>query len=130
MKTMKENRAHHKDYSHISNLAELTAHTRELRATVRHQERVLREQVKALPSEALKAGTSRLFSSKPGGGIGWQGALTGVAVTAGTALLGSFLTKKATAAVAGKAGMGLAKSGLVALAPVLLKLLTRKKRTS
>lgn len=127
---MKVKKAHHKDYSHISNMAELTALTRDLRATVRHQERELRDQVKALPSEALKAGTSRIFSGKPGEGLGWKGALTGVAVTAGTALLGTFLTKKATAAVAGKAGAGLVKNGLVALAPVLLKLLSRKKRAS
>jgi hypothetical protein len=130
MTKMKTQQADPKDYSHITTLAELRAKTRVLRLTVKDQERQLREELKSLPSEAIKSGASRLFSGKQGGGIGWQGALTGIAATAGTALLGSFFAKKATASIAGKAGMGLAKSGLAALAPVLLKLLFRKKKAA
>lgn len=103
----------------ISNLEELRAAKQALRASIREQEQDLREQVKLLPAESLKAGVGHLFTGKAGAAV--VGPLAGLAVSAGSALLGTYFTKKATAAVAGKLGLNLAKTGLVALAPVLLK---------
>lgn len=110
----------------ISNLSELTARQRALKSSIRLQERVLREQLRVLPSEAIKAGVGHLFSGKKAGSV-LPGAVAGMAVTAGTALLGSFLKKKAVPIAAGATGIGLAKSGLLALAPVLIKWLLKKK---
>ncbi|WP_290795599.1 hypothetical protein [Flavihumibacter sp. UBA7668] len=108
----------------ITNLAELRARSRDLAASIRSQEIAIREHAKSLPSESLKAGVGRLFSGKTGTVL--AGPIAGLAMSAGSALLGSFLTKKATTAVAGKLGMNLAKTALVALVPVLLKLFKRK----
>ena len=103
----------------------MEAQIRQLRSEIHLKEIAIRDQIRSLPSEGIKAGVGHLFSGK-NGGIGLSGALAGVAVTAGTALLGSFLTKRTAAGMAG----GLAKSGLVAIAPVLLKMLFRKKTKS
>lgn len=109
--------------SAITNLAELRARSRELAASIRSQETALREHAKSLPAESLKAGVGRLFSGKTGAVL--AGPIAGLAMTAGSALVGSFLTKKVTSAVAGKMGMSIAKTAVVALVPVLLKLFKR-----
>lgn len=108
----------------ITSLTELRARSRALAASIRNQEAALREHAKSLPSESLKAGVGHLFSGKMGGVL--SGPIAGLAMSAGSALMGSFLTKKATTAVAGKLGMSLAKTAIVALVPVLLKVFKRK----
>lgn len=108
----------------IRNLKELRAARARLRVVIREQELELREQVKSLPAETFKAGVSRLFSGKTGAGLG--GPVAGVVLSAVTAFLGTYVTKKAAAAVTGKAGFNLVKSGLLALAPLLLKRFMKK----
>lgn len=119
------------DYSTIRTLKDLRAESSRLKSEIRLQERELREQLKSLPVETIKAGTNRLFSGKILSGLGGLGGpVAGMAASALTAFLGTWLTKKSTAAAAGKTGTSLLKTVLVTLAPVILnKFFGKKKKT-
>lgn len=106
----------------IENLEQLRKAKRLMKAEIRLQEAVLRQELKVLPGEAVKAGLGKLVPFNIG--KGWAAPVTGLAVTAGTALAGSYLTKRATA----KVGWSLAKKGAAVVAPVLLKWLFGKKK--
>lgn len=114
------------DLSFIQNTEDLRAEARRLRLEIRLQEIELRRSLKSLPGEAVKAGVGKILPSGFTGSL--AGPLAGVAITAGSALLGGYLTKKAGAVLAGKAGASLAKTGILAAVPALIQLLFRKRK--
>ena len=115
------------DLSFIQSTKDLRAEARRLKLEISLQEIELRRTLKSLPGETIKAGVGKILPSKLTGSL--AGPLAGIAITAGSAILGGYLTKKAGAKMAGKAGASLAKTGIMAVAPVLLKMLFRKKKS-
>lgn len=115
------------DLSFVRNTRDLRAEARRLKLEIRLQEIELRQTLKSLPGETIKAGVGKILPSRLTGSV--AGPLAGIAITAGSAILGGYLTKKAGAKMAGKAGASLARTGIMAVAPVLLRMLFKKKKT-
>lgn len=106
----------------ISNMGELQAEAKKLKQSVRSQEGVLREHLKQLPKEAVKAGMGttvpKFLTNKV------AGAVLGV----GTAVLGNYLAPKATSAVLGGLLGGSKKEGLAGLAEMAINWFKNRKK--
>jgi hypothetical protein len=120
MKTLKLNRK--TDLSHIDNIDDLRKETSRLSIVVLEQENELKLLLKTLPKELVKSGVSNVVPSF------LKGKMSGVALTAGTALLSNFFVKKGATGSMGILGSTLKKAGLVALGRLALKWLFNKKK--
>lgn len=111
----------------INNLQDLKAAEKMLRNRIKVQEYEIRQNLKSLPSEAVKAGAGAVMPSL------LTGKTAALALSAGAAIAGGFLARKKTsrlasvaAAATGVAG-GWKVAGVTALAQLAFKLLSNRK---
>jgi len=106
----------------ITNIQELQAEARRVNAAVKLQEAELREHLKKLPKEAMKLGMGNvvpsIFNSK----------VAGIALTAGSALLGNYLMPKTAVGTVGILGDTLKKAGIASLGKMALNWITKKRK--
>lgn len=115
------------DLGDINNLQDLRAAEKVLRNRIKVQEYEIRQNLKSLPSEAVKAGAGAVMPSL------LTGKTAALALSAGAAIAGGFLARRKTsglanvaAAATGVAG-GWKVAGVTALAQLAFKLLSNRK---
>lgn len=111
-----------KDLSFINTVEDLQLEARRLRSKIRLQEDELREHLKTLPREAMKAGVGNIVQPL------MNNKMAGLALTAGSALVGNFFVKKAAASATTAAFSSFKKAGVLALGKVALNWLFRPKK--
>lgn len=106
----------------INTIQDLQAEASRLGASLKVQEAELRTHLKRLPREAMKVGVGNMVPSIINSKV------AGIALTAGTALLGNYFLPKAAVSTAGIFGGTLKKAGLATLGQMAIKWIFRKKK--
>ena len=106
----------------INTIEDLQHEARRLQAALKTQEAELRIHLKRLPREAMRAGVGNVVPSIINSKV------AGIALTAGTALLGNYFLPKAAVSTAGILGGTLKKAGMATLGQMAVKWLFRKKK--
>ena len=106
----------------INTIHDLQNEARRLQDALKVQEAELRIHLKRLPREAMRAGVGNVVPSIINSKV------AGIALTAGTALLGNYFLPKAAVSTAGILGGTLKKAGMATLGQMAVKWLFRKKK--
>ena len=109
------------DLSFINNIEDLQATTRRLRYTLRKQEDEIRDHLKDFPKQALRASAQSVVPTF------LTGKMTGVALSAGAAILGGFLAGRKTKTVEQTLNRSWKQVALLGAAQFLTRLLLKRK---
>lgn len=110
------------DLKPITTIHDLQAEARRISAGVKTQELELRAHLKKLPREVMKAGVGNVIPAIV------NSKMAGIALTAGTALLGNYFLPKTAASTAGIIGNMLKKAGIASLGKLALGWFTKKNK--
>ncbi|ULQ52617.1 hypothetical protein [Flavihumibacter fluvii] len=106
----------------ITNINDLQIEARRISESLKMQEMEIRSHLKRLPREAMKVGVGNVVPSIINSKV------AGIALTAGTALLGNYLLPKAAISSASLLGGTLKKAGLATLGQMAMKWILKKKK--